>query len=318
MHSSNRILRDTEGTVSLVDASGLVPGLKFKRGLNKWHLATKDCESFYSAPEEVPDSLTTTMRPYMFPPTDEEAAKFHLDRCMRVLPHLQDTGGFFVAVLEKNAPCPWENKKKYEEEETKGEEDEKNGAENGDSKKRKNDDIGGNRKAAKKPKYQGYKEDPFVYFDAGEPDPAFAEIQDYYGLSVLEQSMFLTRCKDSKKRNNLYFTSRLVRSIVESNEGREGVKIVNTGVKGFTKAENKGATCDFRLAQEGSLMTIPFMSKRMVKPTRDDLEVLLLTNDMEPPRKLEEMDEKTQAQLAELKTGCIALVYTGKDSRKCN
>lgn len=28
---------------------------------------------------------------------------------MRILPHHQDTGGFFVAVLEKLKPLPWEN-----------------------------------------------------------------------------------------------------------------------------------------------------------------------------------------------------------------
>lgn len=28
---------------------------------------------------------------------------------MRILPHHQDTGGFFVAVLEKVKPLPWEN-----------------------------------------------------------------------------------------------------------------------------------------------------------------------------------------------------------------
>ena len=30
---------------------------------------------------------------------------------------------------------------------------------------------------------------------------------------------------------------------------QEKVKIINTGVKAFVKCENKGATCDFRLAQ---------------------------------------------------------------------
>ena len=61
--------------------------------------------------------------------------------------------------------------------------------------------------------------------------------------------MLLTRCRDTSKRNNLYFTSKLVRNVVVSNEERceaNRVKIVNTGVKAFTKAENKGATCPFR------------------------------------------------------------------------
>ena len=33
---------------------------------------------------------------------------------------------------------------------------------------------------------------------------------------------------------------------------QEKVKIINTGVKAFVKCENKGATCDFRLAQVSS------------------------------------------------------------------
>ena len=37
-----------------------------------------------------------------------------------------------------------------------------------------------------------------------------------------------------------------------SNDDR--LKIINTGVKAFTKCENKGATCDFRLAQEGMMI----------------------------------------------------------------
>lgn len=31
---------------------------------------------------------------------------------MRILPHQQDTGGFFVAVLEKKKLCPWESARK--------------------------------------------------------------------------------------------------------------------------------------------------------------------------------------------------------------
>jgi 16S rRNA C967 or C1407 C5-methylase (RsmB/RsmF family) len=30
--------------------------------------------------------------------------KFPLERCLRILPHLQDSGGFFVALLRKVAP----------------------------------------------------------------------------------------------------------------------------------------------------------------------------------------------------------------------
>jgi len=46
----------------------------------------------------------------MFPPSVEEAEKFHLNRCLRVLPHQQDTGGFFLAAIVKKKLCPWESK----------------------------------------------------------------------------------------------------------------------------------------------------------------------------------------------------------------
>lgn len=32
---------------------------------------------------------------------------------MRIYPHQQDTGGFFIAVLEKKHNAPWENDKRY-------------------------------------------------------------------------------------------------------------------------------------------------------------------------------------------------------------
>ena len=37
------------------------------------------------------------------------------DRCMRILPHHQDTGGFFVAVLQKKKLCPWESTRKKDD-----------------------------------------------------------------------------------------------------------------------------------------------------------------------------------------------------------
>ena len=53
-------------------------------------------------------------------------------------------------------------------------------------------------------------------------------------------------------------------------------------------------------------------SLHIVRPTAEDLELLLSTNDVEPPKQLEEMDEETQRQLAELNTGSVALVYETK------
>jgi hypothetical protein len=54
--------------------------------------------------EDVPFHLQNRVRQTCFPPTEEEAARFHLEKCLRVLPQDMDTGGFFVALLKKVAP----------------------------------------------------------------------------------------------------------------------------------------------------------------------------------------------------------------------
>ncbi|VEL27563.1 unnamed protein product [Protopolystoma xenopodis] len=56
--------------------------------------------------------LQRNLRPSLFPPPNSD--QLHLDRCRRVLPHDQNTGGFFIAVLEKIRHLPWMNASKGE------------------------------------------------------------------------------------------------------------------------------------------------------------------------------------------------------------
>ena len=57
-----------------------------------------------------------------------------------------------------------------------------------------------------------------MYFGESE-DALFSEVKDFFGLD-LDRDQFLTRCADPSKRTNLYFTSKLVRDIVKSNEDK--------------------------------------------------------------------------------------------------
>lgn len=94
---------------------------------------------------------------------------------IRVLPHQQNTGGFFVAVLQKTAPLPWEAsakaavkaeetpeadavKVKMEDEETPEDKEAVKQA----------PESGRRSPARKKRKIQGYKEDPYFFFDHNE------------------------------------------------------------------------------------------------------------------------------------------------------
>jgi tRNA (cytosine34-C5)-methyltransferase len=89
--------------LELVDARDKLPGLKTLKGLLTWNLMSKTGE-IYNKVEEVKPEFVNLMRPYMFPPELSVAKELNLDRCIRVLPHHQNTGGFFIAVIRKIAP----------------------------------------------------------------------------------------------------------------------------------------------------------------------------------------------------------------------
>ena len=95
--------------VDLVDCSNALPELKRCSGLTTWKVMDKrgkiwdDWESLEKQREKRGGEGTERVIKNMFPPAKvlEPDASFPLERCMRVYPHLQDTGGFFIAVLEK-------------------------------------------------------------------------------------------------------------------------------------------------------------------------------------------------------------------------
>ncbi|KAJ4295487.1 tRNA (cytosine-5-)-methyltransferase ncl1 [Kalmusia sp. IMI 367209] len=107
--------------VQLVDCSDHLPNLKRKPGLNKWKVYDTSAvpggektahlfnswDAFVKAKDkyekEEPDrQFSSKISPGCFPPTAaSEEERIPLERCIRVYPHLQDTGGFFIAILEK-------------------------------------------------------------------------------------------------------------------------------------------------------------------------------------------------------------------------
>lgn len=92
--------------LELVDCSDLLPKLQRRPGLRNWKVMDKtggswqswdDFQAFVS--EDNFESLGK-LNEGMFP-CSGDAEALPLERCMRVYPHLQDTGGFFIAVLAK-------------------------------------------------------------------------------------------------------------------------------------------------------------------------------------------------------------------------
>ncbi|RYO89504.1 hypothetical protein DL764_008574 [Monosporascus ibericus] len=97
--------------VEIIDCSDRLPSLKRSPGMHQWQVMDKSSRIWNSWEEVqqhvltagdgiVPSKLTDAMFPR---PDSNECSSLPLDRCMRVYAHQQDTGGFFITVLEKKA-----------------------------------------------------------------------------------------------------------------------------------------------------------------------------------------------------------------------
>ena len=91
--------------VKLLDQTNALPGMKRRPGLKTWKVMDKAGRWWNSwediGNEDNKDDGMLRVVSSMFPPTLDPAELPPLENCMRVYPHLQNTGGFFIAVLEK-------------------------------------------------------------------------------------------------------------------------------------------------------------------------------------------------------------------------
>uniref|UniRef100_A0A9J8D9G2 tRNA (cytosine(34)-C(5))-methyltransferase n=1 Tax=Cyprinus carpio carpio TaxID=630221 RepID=A0A9J8D9G2_CYPCA len=310
------LLEKSEGALELADASADLPGLKYMPGITSWKVMTKEGQ-WFSDWSEVPTSRHTQIRPTMFPPTDpEKLANMKLERCMRILPHHQNTGGFFVAVLVKKAPMPWNRRHPKGETPAEGN---PSVPDTPDPSEVKKDHVCGFSSVTelhidmkcsvcssppppKKMKLFGFKEDPFVFLT--EDDPIFPPIQAFYDLSPdFPKLNVLTRTREGKKRN-LYMVSKELRNVLLNNSER--MKVINTGVKVWSR-NNDGEQfgCAFRLAQEGIYTLCPYIRARIINISVEDVKVLLT---QENPF-LSKLGDDAHTQAKKLEMGSIVLRY---------
>lgn len=94
--------------IGIIDCKDRLPLLKRKPGMHQWQIMDKSGR-IWSSWEEVqqhaltndghmPGKISETM---FARPDISDCSSLPLDRCMRVYAHQQDTGGFFITVLEK-------------------------------------------------------------------------------------------------------------------------------------------------------------------------------------------------------------------------
>ena len=299
------ILRLTNGKVEVVDVSNDLPQLKRRPGLQSWKVFDANGEEMEKSQFVPGGKISETM----FAPTaDEENIKNQLTRCIRVYPHLQDTGGFFITVLQKKAHLGGK-KVNLPEVQANGSRSTilillTNNSEQTpepESKKPKlntnQPDFGPN---ANKEVIAGAKEEPFVYLPSDHPD--LQEIRKFYDLSeTFPTSDLFVRNAAGEPIRAIYISNPLVQQVLHHNPT---MRLLNAGTRLFVKQPDpkSAATCQWRIQSDGLSLIDPFMGpRRIVNAKVDEIWELLKTGSQFPL--IRDLKENLRSQIEKLENG---------------
>ncbi|CAF3461497.1 unnamed protein product [Rotaria sp. Silwood1] len=253
-----QLLQAFEGQISLVDISDKLPGLRTKPGLKSWCVIGKNQE-IYNSFEEVPKNMQSLFRPNMFPPSNDILEQLHLERCIRLLPHHQDTGAFFVALFRKIDKIVDSSLSIQEE----------------TSQKRQVEENVFNEDGANFKRARYHRENPFIFFEEKDIKGFWQEISEFFGVHPsFPADQLMTRIASDSGRN-IYFVSDSLKQIVTLNQDR--IKFINMGVRLLVRTDlrNDKDKRSLRLAQEGIAIINNYFSKRRIQLEQQDLLLLL-------------------------------------------
>ncbi len=279
--------------VNIIDCSEALPKLKRRHGLDIWKVMDKRGKIWNSWSEveqqrsQNGDEGLGRLAEAMFPPIDQ-AERIPFGRCMRIYPHLQDTGAFFITVLEKkteikarpeaepkNADLP-SVPEKIESRPAKRIKAEETAS---DPVLQKAEDARPQKQIhqqPKKPPTQPFEE-PFKYLDSDHEELKL--IYSFYNLSSkFPRDRFMVRNASGNPVKTIYYTSTLARDVLTENEGK-GIKFVHCGVKIFVKQDVQSVgVCKWRIQSEGLPILEGWVGdERVVRLTsRKTLRTLLL------------------------------------------
>ncbi|XP_049852446.1 RNA cytosine C(5)-methyltransferase NSUN2-like [Schistocerca gregaria] len=223
--------------LQILDTSQELPRLKRRPGLLSWTCMGRD-GTWYSAHDQLPERLQLRIPLTVFPPDEETAKSYHLERCMRFLPHDQDTGGFFVAVIEKvSRSSPAESPEGLIAE----------AALTGGPSSECPLGLGGSNLDSGPP-IAKRRELSFCSLLDSKHEELWKSISAFYQLKDLDLRGQLF-CA-SEKASKLYFVSRMAGSYIRRCGDR--LRIVRAGVRVMMYLTNaQGSPCQYRLVQEG-------------------------------------------------------------------
>ncbi|KAI3404570.2 NCL1 [Candida oxycetoniae] len=301
-------LRKWGKKVKLVDVDQELPGLKRCKGLTDWKVFGKDMEIKERGQTELPNS--------MFPPTEDEIKEFHLENCVRVYPHLQNTGGFFITVFEK--VDHESNKRGGEESEfdvesgSKRQKTTQNDLETAESTPQPNTASTATTTTEEQPIYKKQKlprdanEEPFIFLS---PDnPKLAECFPFYDFSSsFNRDCTLVRNATGEPLRTVYYTSPMIKEILTIKDQK--LKLVHGGIKLFVAQRSDIGTCPWRIQTEALHTVEHFIGDK--RRLRCNLKLLeyLFTNGFPKIEEVREsgIDSEFSKNLDTKEEGCLFL-----------
>nr|GAT49463.1 tRNA (cytosine-5-)-methyltransferase [Mycena chlorophos] len=290
----------------LVDVSHRFPELIRRPGMTSWKPIDKSLtvyetyEQFVEQTQEQHAFKAKLTRTH-FPPDDVDS--YNLPRCMRIYPHLQDTGGFFVAVIERRrtsesnteppkdlkreAPTdgeePETKKPRLDETVIKEEEEEEAEIELDDTieveEELKAEDapadaevkVEAGPKPPSKQQQQpkkgdpggSFKENPFTFLKADDPTVVTC-LERLHINPNFPSSNFLVRNPEGEAARALYVANDLVKTVVQHNDYNR-IRLTFAGTKVLVKHEGaRGVDAQYRVLAEAVPLVLPYLDRAFV------------------------------------------------------
>jgi len=269
------LLRRSRGALRLADVQASLPGLKRRPGMNKWRVG--DVFGWHDeghTPGHLPNARKQrNVTDTMFPPTETEAKNFQLERCVRVMPHLDDTGGFFIVAVDKIAEMPGDEGGIVLRQTANADRD--------GGKKNNRDSRDGNWNVANRvAPVLPVRDETIVHSMRAQygVDGAAAGLRD----GLVTRATGDGNVKGAVQPKRLYYVSPGARRLVAADGNAGGLQVVAVGVKAFERQAAPGAKCAYRLTQEGLDSMLPFLEKQIVRASLAEVEAILRRQQGEP------------------------------------
>ncbi|CAE6462938.1 unnamed protein product [Rhizoctonia solani] len=264
----------------LVDVSSSLPELKRRPGLPTWRPAVnREMDTSFSSHADFIESLPenkrseTKMQVTHWPPVDVE--QLNLERCLRIYPHLQNTGAFFVGVLHRKpkseaqaSSAPKRNVDAVTESDS---------AESSSKKQKLGETIDedphvlaladDDEPAGKPSKASTFKELPYVFLAEGSKHLEQATTDLQIKPSFPSANLFV-RNPDGEALRQIYLCNDAVRQVLAHNDFAR-LRLINAGVRVFSRQES-GVKAElhgrnrFRFLTEGVPSVLPHVDESRI------------------------------------------------------